>query len=118
MVEHLRGTRSGVRNDTYEKEWLEGLGKSAEGLGVSIEVLTRHVLAGLELGADRYGDDDFMHKDNTREALDEARDLVCYALLETQRRNLEGRDGAHYLFQAALHASVADAYLRRALRET
>lgn len=106
------------RDPGYEQEWLDELAKAAESLGVSVDVLLREVRVGLEVGAERFGDDSFMGKDVVGEALEEVRDTICYALLETQKRTLQGRDGHHYLFQAALHAAVADAYLRRALRES
>jgi len=107
-----------ARNPSYEESWRDHLGLRVQALyDVTIGALDRMVLRRLELGRERYGDDDFLDKDMIREAHEETADCVVYALLESEKRIAAGRsDGLHDLEQAAIHAAMADHHFRRAGR--
>lgn len=73
----------------------------------------------LAIGADRYGDDDFLHKDVIGELLDETPDLCCYSLLEVQKRLIVADEDdacAFHLFEVSVHGAAADWHARMAKR--
>ena len=109
-----------ARDAAYEASWRGHLARRVSDLyDVSIGALDRMVVGRLELGRQRYGDDDFLDKDMVREALDETADVIAYMLLESEKRLAAGDPvGLHDLEQAAIHAAMADVYVRRAARRT
>ena len=105
------------RNPELERRLLDGLVRSARRrFGVDCRAYPAAVEHRLAIGADRYGDDAFLRRDNLAELLEETPDVAGYALLELQRlagAPVEVRDD---LLRAALLGAVADHYARRARR--
>lgn len=113
------GTAPAQRDVLYEEAWLRRLEEEAlRRYGTSAQRFIRSIRARLDIGKDRYGDDDFLSKDLMVELLEETPDVAAYCLLETQKENSLGRDDhqdKHYhLFEAALHAAAADYHARMA----
>ncbi len=109
-----------ARDGAYEQSWLDHLERRVAALyDEPIRPLLRTVVSRLEIGRERYGDDDFLDKDMVREALDETADVIAYMLLESEKRIAAGDPaGLTDLEQAAIHAAMADVYVRRAARRT
>jgi hypothetical protein len=107
-----------ARNLEWEEEWRAHLARRVSVLyTVVIARLDAMVEARVELGRQRYGDDDFMSKDMMAEGIEETADVVVYAMLESEKRLAQGRaDGLEDLQKAAEHAAMADHFFRRAGR--
>ncbi len=109
-----------ARDSSYEEVWLDGLERKVAVAydGETVRPLIRKVIARLEVGRERYGDDDFLDKDMVREAIDEVADVIAYMLLETQKRNAGQSEQVDVedLLMAAFHAAVAGIYIRRSMR--
>lgn len=109
-----------MRSELYETQWLDNLVKeSLRRHGVDTLGYATAVQSRLAIGAQRYGDSDFMSKDVIRELLEETPDVGAYALLETQKLNLgdSSEDGVHHaLFECALAGAQADYWARTAAR--
>lgn len=106
-----------ARDHRFEAAWFEHLSKQAADMGVAADPVIRSTVERLTMGADRYGDEAFLTADVLQEAHEEAADLIAYSLLETHRRNLDGREGHHRLQRAALYAVPADHELRMSRNE-
>lgn len=107
-----------MRNEAFEEQFLRGALANAH---VYDDVFVHEVLSGLRIGAERYGDNAFVTRDNFREARDEARDLAAYCLMEYERLNAtEPREESaadmarDYLGQVVVLAAQADLMLRLA----
>jgi hypothetical protein len=110
-----------ARDRDYEEAFLENVCREASRrFGMDCAGYKLAVKRRLELGAERYGDMDFMTKDNMRELLEETPDLAGYALLEAQktlRLNLDDDEQrAWHLFEASVYGAAADHHARLALR--
>lgn len=116
-----------TRSPQWEAQWFVTLIERVEHEGLECDSLIDDVKEGLSIGAREYGDDAFFadDRDNYREALAEARDLVCYAMGECQRLFADERDGLDSgigdeirgeLLEAAVFAALAHARVRRARR--
>ena len=108
-----------VRDPVYEDMFLQNVEQEAQRrYGADAEGLATHVKYRLALGAQRYGDNDFLNKNIAREALDEAFDLVAYPLLQAQKLLADAESDDEQLrlfFDAAVFAAAAYASLRQAL---
>ena len=109
----------GSRDPEYEREFLrQAEVAAARQYGVDATGYGERVLARLALGAERYGDADYLGKDLTAEFLAESTDLAAYALLAAQKAladPLEPEDDVLYhLLQAAAHGAAADYHARQA----
>jgi hypothetical protein len=71
----------------------------------------------LAIGAERYGDDAYMDRDNMTELLEETPDVGAYSMLEIQRLMEIDADApgevADHLWQAIMAGAVADHHARR-----
>ena len=106
------------RDREVERRVLDALVRDAKRwYGVDCGPYVGAVLARLELGATRYGDDAFLERDNVRELLEETADLAGYALLETERLRAAGTIDMDVLdlMNVALLGAVADHHARRIL---
>ena len=107
-----------ARDPHYEQIFFQQLADAAERqFGIDARAYIRVVQARLAIGAERYGDDDFMDKDVVEQLLEETPDVTAYCLLETQKmlgspEDDEGR--AFHLFECAKHAAAADWHARQA----
>lgn len=112
------GKPSTGRNREYERTFLENVEREAQRrFGVNVVGYRLSVERRLELGAERYGDLDFLSKDMIRELLDETPDLASHAVLEIQKRlanGLEDDERFHHLFEASVHGALADWHARQA----
>lgn len=76
----------------------------------------------LAVGRLRYGDGDYLTKDNLQEVREETPDVATYAMLELQKQRRLGLDDTTFqelrldLVAAAAYGSVADWYAQRASR--
>lgn len=106
------------RDPELERRLLEAIVARARlRFGVRCGPYTAAVQRRLELGAERYGDDAFLTRDNLAELLEETPDVAGYALLELQRLAGRAHPGVRDdLLRAALCGAVADHYARRARR--
>lgn len=75
----------------------------------------------LDIGRERYGDGDFLTKDNLQEVLEETPDLAGYAMLELQRLRRDSEvertvyeDVKQDLVAVAAYGAIADYYAQRA----
>lgn len=83
----------------------------------SLIALTQTRMAGI--GASQYGDDAFLTdgRDLIKELSDEAADTVAYVVMELQKIHHSGEeypDAVNHLYEAAVHACIADAHARAA----
>jgi hypothetical protein len=78
----------------------------------------RRVQDRLALGAERYGDDNFLKVDVVKELLEETPDIGAYCVLEAQKQvNGDVDDSkAWHLLEAAIHGAAADYHARMARR--
>lgn len=102
------------------------LQQAAESAGVEAKGFIRHVLDGLAIGAERYGELDYEGRDNAEGGSFEARDVAAYALMEWAdlENDLEaGLDEDYvqtarmYLGEAIRSAAKAASMLEMARRE-
>lgn len=109
-----------ARDPSYEEIWLDNLERRVSALyDEPVRSVLRKVVERLEIGRERYGDTDFLDKDMVAEARDETADVIAYMLLESEKRIAAGEPvGLHDLEQAAIHAAMADVFVRRAARRT
>jgi len=107
-----------MRDLLFEDAFLnEVVKETARRAGIMVEAYSDAVRRRLTLGADTYGDNDYLSKDNLAEALFEGPDLAAYAMLELQKLNRSSgeHEGVHHhLFEASVHAAIADWHTRRA----
>ena len=107
-----------ARDQAYEFQFLHESASAAERAhGVDAEGFPERVLNRLEIGASRYGDNDFLSKDVLIEALEEAWDLAAYAVLEAQKMVAAGEDGqdkAFHLYEMAKLAAAIEWHARQA----
>lgn len=106
------------RNPDWELRYLQQACSAAK---VDGRAFTHQVTEGLRIGAEQYGDDCFMTRDNYVEALDEARDLAAYCMMEIQRlshvpvKDPDALDTARqFLGQATILSAQVDSYVRGA----
>src|SRR5450755_1283042 len=75
-----------ARDPHYETIFFQQLQDAVERhFGVDARPYIRVVQARLAIGAERYGDEDFMSKDVVEQLLEETPDVTAYCLLETQK---------------------------------
>lgn len=90
--------------------------------GISNPAYGQLVADRLEVGRQRYGDGDFLSKDNLLEVREETPDIASYAMLELRKQQILGLDQGTYdeleldLVAAAAYGAVADWYAQRASR--
>lgn len=118
-----------MRDHEFERAFaadVEFLARNIERLGFyepEFDSYVRAVRDRMQVGAERYGDNDFLTKDNLKEALEETPDVMGYALLECQRLRALGFDWQLTneiridLISASVHSAIADRHLRNALRK-
>ncbi len=110
------------RDPQFEEVYLEQVVEEAQRrAGVDVSAYVQRVRDRLELGAERYQDDGFLNpdRDNLAEVCDETPDVAGYSLLELQalNRGPSPPDGVHHhLFEASVHAAIADWHARQARR--
>lgn len=111
-----------MRDPSYEHQFLENVQiECARRAGIEIEGFVSHVKRRIEWGAQRYGDEYLSpERDNVREITEETADAAVYAMLELQRIHVSNREDEedsvpYYLFQATVHAAIADHFARQAL---
>lgn len=106
------------RSLAYEAEFLDNVESEAQRrYGVDVVGYRRSVEQRLRLGAIRYGDLDFMHKDMMKELLEETPDVASHCVLEAQKRLAisEEDDGLlFHLFEASIHGAMGDWHARQA----
>lgn len=110
------GRRRAARQPDRERQVLAALVRRAGAVfGVDCGAYVDAVEHRLEIGAERFGDDAFLDRDNMAELLEKTPGVAGYALLELQRldgrMSVEARDD---LLRVVLLAAVADFYARRA----
>lgn len=107
-----------ARNPEYEQQFLQEAASAAERAhGVDADGFADRVLNRLEIGASRYGDNDFLRKDVLLEALEEAWDLAAYAVLEAQKMvaaDDSQPDKAFHLYEMAKLAAAIEWHARQA----
>jgi hypothetical protein len=107
-----------ARDLHYERIWFEQLADAAERqFGVNIGAYIPAVRERLRIGAERYGDDDFLGKKVIEQLLEETPDVAAYCLLEIQKmllRNEDDEGKMFHLFECAKHAAAADWHARQA----
>lgn len=106
------------RNPKLERRVLSAIARHGRRrFGVDCQPYVAAVERRLKVGANRYGDDAFLGRDNLAELLEETPDVGAYSVLELQRlagsAHPEVRDD---LLRAVLLGAVADHYARRARR--
>ena|ERR1035437_8048805 len=107
MPEHLR------RNADWEGAFLESLAyEVANRVGADIEPFVLTVKERLENGREKYGDR--VGRDLFAELLEETPDIVGYTLLELQNVGEPPDDVHRFLFEACIHAAIADDFVRAA----
>lgn len=108
-----------MRDQLYEETVLqEVIREFPRRYGVENPAYISSVQQRLALGAERYGDDAYLQRDNVREVLEECPDIAAYGLLELQRLNGVDDDSVgaayHHLFEAMLAGALADYHARQA----
>lgn len=105
------------RDVAYEAAFLdEVVNEAARRAGVDASAYAETVRARLELGAQRYGESFRTdERDMLREVCEETPDVCGYSLLELQKLNGTASAAVHqHLFEASVHAAIADAHARAA----
>lgn len=106
------------RRPTLEHGLLDAAARVAHRIfGVDARPYVGAVEERLALGAERYGDDASLDRDNLVELLEETPDVAAYALLELQR--LGGKESEEVrddLLRVVLLGAAADFYARRVRR--
>lgn len=113
-----------TRDLAFEAKFLNDALEAAGRLtGVHNPSYPLSVSARLDVGRRRYGDANYMGKDNLVEVLEETPDIASYAMLELQKqRRLKTMDPDTLdelyldLVAAAAYGAAADFYARRAMR--
>jgi hypothetical protein len=108
-----------VRDSAYEWHFLREAESAAERrFGIPAGGYRQRVQSRLEIGAERYGEGNFLKVDVVKELLEETPDVGAYAVLEAQKQMTgEVDDGkAWHLFEAAVHGAAADYHARMARR--
>lgn len=107
-----------MRGPFYERRFLDEVeSEASRRYNIDARGYRERVEARLAVGAERYGDDDFMGKDVVTELLEETPDVAAYALLEAQKTLADPNDDGdrvHWLFEAAVAAAYADHCARMA----
>jgi glutathione S-transferase len=86
-----------------------------------VDIYRRHIAERLRIGAERYGADAFLGRDNLVEVEPESADVAAYAILDLNRlKGLMAEDAWQemrmHLVVAAAKAAEADVAVRAALR--
>lgn len=113
-----------ARDLAFEMEFLgEALDTALRLTGVSNMAYPMRVNHRLDIGRARYGDGDFLTKDNLTEVLEETPDLAAYAMLELQRLRRDAsinpvlfNDIRLDLIGVAAYGAISDYYAQRAAR--
>lgn len=111
-----------ARDLSYEDDFLTDALRLAERLhGITNHAYPGRVSQRLDIGRARYGDGDFLTKDNITEVLEETPDLAAYAMLELQRLRRSATPEHHELVRmdlvaVAAYGSIADWFAQRAAR--
>lgn len=111
-----------ARDTAFEADFLaDALTMAARVAGIPNMAYATRVNHRLEIGRQRYGDGDFLSKDNLVEVMEETPDLAAYAMLELQRLRRDGsinpvlfNDLRLDLVAVAAYGSVADYFAQRA----
>jgi hypothetical protein len=86
----------------------------------ALDAYVRQVSLRLEVGQERYGDTEFLRRDNLVEVAEETPDIAAYGLLEVERLERDGvedevlQEVRSALVTAAAYAAIADEYVRQA----
>lgn len=116
------GEKDPTRDLHYEHQFLaDALEMATRLTGITNNVYPFRVHHRLDIGRARYGDGNYLTKDNLQEVLEETPDLAAYAVLELQRlRRTESPEivaGVRMdLLAVSAYGAVADWYAQRALR--
>ena len=113
-----------ARDPEFESAFLQDALEVAQRLaGIANPAYPHRVNHRLDVGRARYGDADFLSKDNLVEVLEETPDLAAYAMLELQRLRHLGVISQRVaeelrldLVAVAAFGAVADWYAQRAAR--
>lgn len=111
-----------MRNEAEEVRFLNEVGNIVVKINpyVNPGPAFRLVKEGMSKGAEVYGDNAFVERDNCREAIEEARDGIAYAMMEALKDSLKLDDRElavekrMELQAAAAHLLIADWHFRRA----
>lgn len=112
-----------TRDLEYERAFLRDAVELCQRLtGIHNPIYPILVERRLDVGRKRYGDGDYMRKDNLREVREETPDIASYALLELHKQRQLGlgeetqRELRLDLVAAAAYGAAADWYAQRATR--
>lgn len=112
-----------TRDLVFEAKFLADVVEAAGRLGgITNNSYPPSVERRLAVGRERYGDGNFLDKDNLQEVLEETPDIASYSMLELERLLRLGIDDEIFdemyldLVAAGAYAALSDHYARRAMR--
>jgi len=116
------------RDEAFERAFLADMRqlvthlRGAAGTPGETEAFVRRIRERLAIGAERYGEHQFLQRDNLSEVEEETPDVAAYAMLELERLQellppAELADVRIDLVTAAAYAAIADVYVRAARRK-
>lgn len=121
LTDELPGPHDPTRDLQFETNFLlDALETAQRVTGISNHSYPTLVNMRLAVGRERYGDANYMTKDNLQEVREETPDIAAYAVLELQKQRHLGLDPEVFselrlqLVAAAAYGAIADWYAQRA----